>query len=68
MKNQIVKPEIAKAATFHQCSLISADFLNIKKVYKNKIINNETIEVDNSIVVIKNLSENPCGLSHHFMF
>ncbi len=59
MKNQIVKPEIAKAAKFHQCSLISADFLNIKKVYKNKIFINETSEVDKSIVVIDDLSKNP---------
>ncbi len=56
MKNQIVKAEIAKTAEYLQCTLISADFLKTKKVYKNKIISNGTIEFDDPFVITKSLS------------
>lgn len=62
MKNEIIKPEVAKTAEFLQCSLISADFLKIKKGYKSKINKNATYKDHNSFVVSENLSENHVDL------
>lgn len=57
MKNEIVKPAVAKAANFLSSTLISSDFLNHKLDKKKRVINRQTEPDDNREAELSNPTE-----------
>lgn len=57
MRTKIVKPSVAKAVKFLSGTLISADFLNPKKVAEKRITNWQTEQDDDGEAELPNPTE-----------